>query len=164
LGFCASIVYKIPEEKRDMPRFPMIGMSPDVWGPFFWTTMHIVSLGYSPKPSEKEQEAAIKFYESLAYTIPCPICREHYSYLLEKMPIAQAVGSRDDLVLWVFNVHNAVNNQLGKPEITFDQYIQSMTALSKRSSFSIHQPNIVLGLSIGAAAGIAAYYFYQKAK
>lgn len=145
-------------------RFPMIGMSPDVWGPFFWTTMHIVSLGYNPKPTEHEQQAAIKFYESLAYTIPCPVCREHYSHLLEKMPISQAVGSRDELVLWVFTVHNSVNNQLGKPEITFDKYIQTMTALSKRSSFSIDQPNLLMGLLIGSAAGIAAYYFYQKSK
>lgn len=148
-------------------RFPMIGMSPDVWGPFFWTTMHIVSLGYSPKPSEKEKEAAIKFYESLAYTIPCPICREHYSHFLGEMPIKDAVNSRDELIDWVFTVHNRVNQQLGKPAISFDQYIKNMTALSKRSSFSIDPSQsitLTLGLCIGAAAGIAAYVFYQKAK
>jgi hypothetical protein len=152
---------KITDEKRDMSqRFPMIGMSPDVWGPYFWTTMHIASLGYSPHPTEQEQKAAIAFYESLKYMIPCPICRDHYSYLLESRPIAQAVGSRDALVAWVFDIHNSVNQQLGKPEITFDAYIQSMTALSKRP-FSIDM--LGMGLLIGSALGIA-YYFYQKTK
>jgi hypothetical protein len=157
-------LYKIPDEKRDMSqRFPMIGMGPEIWGPFFWTTMHIVSLGYNPQPTPKEQQAAIKFYESLAYTIPCPVCREHYSHFLEKMPIAQAVGSRDDLVLWVFNVHNNVNAQLGKPEITFEQYIQTMKNLSKPVSSSDTR-NMILSAGLGLSVGIAAYYFYQKSK
>jgi hypothetical protein len=158
-------------------RFPMIGMSPDVWGPFFWTTMHIVSLGYSPRPTEAEKGAAIKFYESLAYTIPCPVCREHYKHFLQEMPIQNAVGSRDELIDWVFTIHNRVNQTLGKPVISFDQYIQSMSALSKRSSFSIDSSTIntintinttaiitTTAIAVSVSAAIALYIFYHKSK
>lgn len=149
--------------------FPPIGMSPAVWGPIFWTTMHIVSLGYSPKPTEEEQYAATAFYNSLAHTIPCPICRTHYSMFLKSMPVEEAVGSRDELIQWVFTIHNKVNTQLGKKEITFEQYIQTMQRLSEKDSIQIGSSspsaaNILAYAGIGALLGAAGFYFYQKSK
>ena len=86
-----------------MSKFPPLGMSPAVWGPIFWSTMHIVSLGYSNTPTEEEQRAATQFYESLAYVIPCPICKDHYRHFLQEMP--PTVNNRDALVAWVFTIH-----------------------------------------------------------
>ena len=65
------------------PVFPQIGMGPDVWGPLFWSTMHIVTLGYAETPTKEEQDAATQFFNSLAIVIPCPICRAHYSHFLQ---------------------------------------------------------------------------------
>jgi hypothetical protein len=148
------------------PRFPPIGMSPGVWGPFFWTTMHIASLGYSRTPSQAEQDAAAQFYESLAYMIPCPICRSHYTEFLAEMPVRSAVQSRDALIEWVFTLHNRVNNRLGKPEITFAQYVEHMTALSQQATFSTRPAPVswVVALCAGAALGVAAYAVYQTKK
>ena len=142
------------------PKFPPMGMSPDVWGPIFWNTMHIVSLGYNPDPSKKEQEDAIRFYKSLETMLPCGVCRAHYSEFLREMPVEQAVGSRDDLIYWVFRLHNKVNVNLGKREFTFDEYIQSMRVLgaggSNRSVFT--PSNIAIAFILAAIVGGAVYY------
>jgi hypothetical protein len=145
------------------PKFPAIGMGPDVWGPIFWTTMHIVSLGYSQSPTKEEQEAAIAFYRSLSEMIPCPICKVHYRQHLKTAPIESAVNNRDELVFWVFSLHNKVNVQLGKPEITFDQYIKNMQALSKGGPVRLPQQSatnaLVGALAIAGIMG-GAYYLY----
>jgi hypothetical protein len=143
------------------PKFPPMGMSPDVWGPIFWHTMHIVSLGYNPEPSKQEQDDAIRFYKSLERMLPCGICRSHYSEFLREIPVEQAVGSRDDLIYWVFRLHNKVNVNLGKREFTFDEYIQAMRNLgagggTNRSLFT--PSNIALVFIIAAIVGGAVYY------
>ena len=143
------------------PKFPPMGMSPDVWGPIFWHTMHIVSLGYNPEPSKQEQDDAIRFYKSLETMLPCGICRAHYSEFLREMPVEQAVGSRDDLIYWVFRLHNKVNVNLGKREFTFDEYIQAMRSLAasggaKRALFT--PSNIAIAFLLAAIVGGAVYY------
>jgi hypothetical protein len=138
-----------------------MGMSPDVWGPIFWNTMHIVSLGYNPEPSKREQDDAIRFYKSLETMLPCGICRSHYSQFLQEMPVEQAVGSRDDLIYWVFQLHNKVNANLGKRQITFDEYIQNMRRLaaSESSNTWFTPSNMALLLVLAAIVGGTAYYY-----
>ena len=154
--------------------FPPIGMNPSVWGPVLWTTMHIVTLGYSPMPTEEEKAAAIQFFESLVFMIPCPICREHYKMHIEKYPVRNAVGSRDMLIYWVFSVHNEVNKQLKKKELTVEEFIQHLQRLSAKERIQIPEPTPPpdyslpiyggTGLALGVIVGIAGYYFYQKHK
>ena len=107
--------------------FPPYGIGPAVWGPYFWTTMHIVSLGSPAAPSTEEKEGIRMFYESLQIVIPCPICRTHYKEALATIPIR--LGSRNELVEWVYDIHNHVNEQLGKPVFPWDSFIATMRAL-----------------------------------
>jgi len=88
---------------------------PAVWGPLFWHTIHITALGYPKDPSYAQKRAAKEFFESLAHLIPCPVCREHYSTYLQKMPIIPHLDRRDDLFKWTVELHNSVNQILGKP-------------------------------------------------
>lgn len=149
-----------------MNTFPPIGMSPAVWGPIFWTTMHIVSLGYSTNPTTKEQEGAVQFYESLQEVIPCPICRSHYKEFLTNMPVREAVKNRTTLIQWVFNIHNEVNKKLNKPELSFEDYIKNMQTLASQSSVKLppsQSPASNMGLILtGVALGALGYYVYKK--
>lgn len=148
-------------------KFPPIGMSPSVWGPIFWTTMHIVTLGYPPNPSKEEQVSAANFFNSLAHMIPCPICKTHYSHFLAQEPVENAVTSRDALINWCFDLHNKVNQKLDKPTITFEQFIANMISLSNQTHIAL--PPSAFHTSIAGAlviAGLAgtAYYFYTRSK
>jgi len=154
-------------------KFPRMGMSPDVWGPIFWATMHIATLGYPVQPTQHDQEQAVHFYESLTVMIPCPICRDHYSHILTEMPVKDAVKGRDELINWVFRVHNKVNAQLDKPEITWEAYVNYMYRLAAQpklnlapsqpslpSSIATNTTTLILGILIGGAA----YGWYTKSK
>lgn len=145
-----------------METFPQIGMSPEVWGPFFWNTMHVVSLGYPESPSDDEKKAVIQFYNSLQYMIPCPICREHYHVLLKNSPVENVVNSRKELVWWLFNIHNEVNKQLNKRVITWEEFIKHIEHLrdSDTSSSDIVSP--ISFVVIGSICGVVGYYLYNK--
>jgi Erv1 / Alr family len=90
---------------------------PSVWGPLFWHTIHITALGYPANPSYSHKKAAKEFYESLAFLIPCPVCREHYERHLQKNPLTPHLDRRDDLFRWTVNLHNEVNATLEKPRL-----------------------------------------------
>lgn len=66
---------------------------PEVWGPFFWHTIHIAALGYSQEPNYSEKKAMKEFFESLQIIIPCPICRTHYISHMAKLPIGPSLDS-----------------------------------------------------------------------
>jgi FAD-linked sulfhydryl oxidase len=105
---------------------------PDVWGPFFWHTLHIAALGYPQEPSYSHKKAMKEFFESLQHIIPCPICRDHYASHLSKMPIGPSLDNRKDLFRWTIDLHNDVNEMLGKRKYTETEVIQYYTRLGKR--------------------------------
>ena len=105
---------------------------PEVWGPFFWHTIHIVALGYPQNPEYSDKKAAKEFFESMQNLIPCPICRKHYVSHMAKLPITTALDNRKDLFRWTIDLHNDVNEMLGKRKYTETEIIQYYTRLGAR--------------------------------
>jgi hypothetical protein len=95
---------------------------PEIWGPIFWSTLHIVSLAYPDTPSYPEKRAAKELYNSMSLLLPCPVCRKHYTAILQAMPIDNWLDNRTSLVEWVWKAHNQVNIQLEKPEISLSEF------------------------------------------
>jgi len=169
---------ELPENLKGTPppktdNFPPIGMGPAVWGPIFWKTMHIVTIGYPSFPTEDEQKAAIDFFESLQFMIPCPICKEHYKMNLQKFPIKDAVTDKQRLIRWLFNMHNTINAQLGKSEITWREFVFSIVELSVIPKFSFQEAaeaqrgrsfldtQSLLFLIAGIGIGVGGYMMYK---
>jgi hypothetical protein len=154
---------------------PGLNIPPTVWGPFFWHTMHLAALGYPKEPTYSEKRAAKEFYESLAYLIPCPVCKEHYADQLKKNPITPSLDTRKDLFLWTLNIHNIVNKSLGKPELTEQDSIVFYAKLgaagrspvwtsddfqsAEYKSFLIGAGSVI---GIGLAAGALAWIFSKS--
>jgi hypothetical protein len=148
-----------------------IALPPAVWGPIFWNTIHIVALGYSITPTDEEKKAAKQFYESLTYVIPCPICRVHYKSHLEELPVDAALGGRSDLIEWTWKIHNRVNEELGKPQITIDKFLDHISSLKPPSEQCCHVSamngswkSIAAIAAIGAVVGCCIYTFNRKSK
>ena len=106
---------------------------PEVWGPFFWHTIHIVTLGYPTEPTYSDKKSTKEFFESLQMLIPCPICRQHYTSHMAKLPIGPSLDSRKDLFRWAVNLHNEVNEMLGKRKYTETEVINYYTRLGARN-------------------------------
>ena len=150
-----------------------IRMPPEVWGPIFWRTLHIASLAYTDKPTERQKRNMKNFYESMVDVIPCPICRHHYEQNLKELPIDEALNSHMGLIVWVWTMHNKINVQLEKREFTFDEFIESMQMLGadakqkKPSSSSgtdrcSSSMSFVDGILLGAGVSLVGYYLYQE--
>lgn len=147
-------------------------LPPSVWGPFFWHTIHIVALGYPKNPTYTDKKSAKEFFESLAFLIPCAICRQHYSEHLVKNPITPYLDSRKDLLKWTVDIHNQVNKMLGKPEWLETDIISYYERLGQRDRSPVWTKDdmkevdyksfikgFILGSAILGGVGGAIYLF-----
>jgi len=92
-----------------------------VWGPRAWYWLHVFAINYNGTDKEKTLQRLVSFIR----TLPCHTCREHGTeYLKQNRP---DMSSSETFQLWVWNFHNSVNKKLGKPFVTFDEYLQKYT-------------------------------------
>ena len=114
---------------------------PEIWGPFFWHTIHIAALGYPSEPSYAHKKAAKELFESLTLLIPCPICKDHYIEHLSKYPITPHLDRRSDLFRWTLLLHNEVNKSLGKPTLTETDVLRGYERLGNLKRSPIWTPD-----------------------
>ena len=106
---------------------------PDVWGPMFWATFHIDSLGYSDEPTYSEKRAAKEFFNAVPFVLPCAVCRDHFTEVLKGLPVETWLDNRKSLTEWVWMVHNRVNARLGKSEITQAEFYKRYNEMAERA-------------------------------
>ena len=99
---------------------------PEIWGPKAWFFLESVAMAYSTDPTYEEKKAADNFFTSLKYMIPCEKCRNNYEKHLKIYPLTDKVlSSRDNLFMWIVNIHNSVNkNKTRSYDETFKYYMK----------------------------------------
>jgi hypothetical protein len=102
-------------------------IKPAIWGPHGWKFLHYVSLGYPNSPSYEDKSNYKQFYHSLQHVLPCEKCAMNYKQNLVKLPIDNHLESRDSLVKWVIDIHNLVNNELGKEKVSYEEALDLYT-------------------------------------
>lgn len=142
----------------------MLSFPPEVWGPFFWHTIHIVALGYPQEPTYLEKRSAKEFFESLQYLIPCPICRTHYQEHLQTYPLTPHLDSRQSLFRWTVVLHNAVNKSLNKSTVTEQEALRYYRRLGERGRSPVWTPQDMIeadtaALLRGIGIGIGSTLF-----
>lgn len=150
-------------------------MDSRVWGPHFWFVLHLVSFNYTDNPSTPDKENYKRFYESIGDILPCPNCRKHYKNYLSQFPIGIHLDTRMDLIKWVIQVHNFVNQSIGKPIYTVQQVLDTYANLDPVSPFIKININaiqrkkirkqygrILVYISIFTLISIALIYYHRK--
>lgn len=95
---------------------------PASWGSSFWVTAHTVAAAFPLDPTETDKNKFKAYFDSFEFVLPCTECRENWSSVLEKRPLIQAaLTSRIALCRWVLDVHNLVNEKLGKKTFNWKQ-------------------------------------------
>ena len=97
-------------------------MSPNVWGPKAWDFLHTLTFAYPHKPSKKEQESMLNFFNSLPDILPCKMCANHCRENLSDIP--PQVESKESLTKWLVEFHNEVNIQNGKPKYEYENAVK----------------------------------------
>lgn len=107
-------------DKPMVPVGPNEVVGPDRFGPSLWQGLHYISLGYPEKPTEEQKQKYKAFFLLLKDTLPCSLCANHYSDNLKKMPINDEVlETRENLVKWLIEFHNVVNEMKGKEVLEY---------------------------------------------
>jgi hypothetical protein len=97
-------------------------MDPQVWGRHLWISIHYIALGYPLKPSEIDRKNYSLFFKHLHTVLPCDACAKHYQQHLKDLPpIEQFLESPEELFKWTVLIHNKVNLDLGKPQLSYEQ-------------------------------------------
>jgi hypothetical protein len=102
-------------------------IEPCVFGNLFWTSLHLLSFDYDPVDKDRMKAYIL----SLGAVLPCPSCRDHFAAnITQRLPINdpsaisldQALQSKDLLTKWLYDFHNLVNEQTGKPANTWPTF------------------------------------------
>lgn len=136
-------------------------MNKNIWGPSGWLFMHSISFQYPENPTEEDKNNYRVFFESLKNTIPCPKCREHYSENLKQKPIQ--LNTRDELIQWVIDIHNEVNEKNSK-KIYSRQEVEKL--YSSKYNYSIEKNESIESnmnmLLIVILIFLIIFYFLKK--
>lgn len=90
---------------------------PALVGPGSWNVIH--RQAFSAQTPEKEKQF-ILLMKDICYGFPCKVCRGHCTEYIKNHPMEDYIGSVIDgkrlgLFIWSWKFHNAVNERLRKP-------------------------------------------------
>jgi hypothetical protein len=111
-------------------------MDPKIWGPHQWFMMHTISFTYPENPSPYDKRIYNDYYSSLKDVLPCDACKKHYNTFIMQHPLGPHLDKRRDLIQWVIDIHNFVNKNTGKPELSFDEVMYIYKNLKPISPFA----------------------------
>lgn len=97
-----------------------MGILPTVFGPFMWATIHYVCLAAPANLSDSDKKNYKTFFDILPAIIPCQSCGVHLSDNYNKLPIDNFLTTNKELFKWSVDLHNLVNSQLGKSQMSVD--------------------------------------------
>ena len=94
-----------------------MGIDGRIWGPHLWIFVSHIIMKYPIKPSNLDIVIMKSFFESIANTLPCEICQEHFQHAIIsgvkdiKLPPLDfsVLNSRDKLFKWWYDFHDYVN-------------------------------------------------------
>lgn len=110
-------------------------MDSNIWGPSAWIFLHTVTLNYPDNPTLNDKENYRIFFNELKNVLPCDKCKKHYLQNILETPIQ--LDSKKDLVKWLIEIHNKVNDLNNKPILTYDQVMEEYLNLySKKTSYN----------------------------
>lgn len=103
-------------------------IDPKLWGRYFWGTAHYITISYPSNPTQKEKQNVKLFFDLLTDLLPCENCRTHYKNNLTRYPLTdQILNSKSNLIKWLVNLHNEVNQRTGKKIISVEEAIINYT-------------------------------------
>jgi len=147
-------------------------MGTKLWGPDTWYVIHIIADS-SPDSFTREQTSQYeRFYRSLAYVLPCPICSVHYMDFMKNNP--PVFHSRMEALRWTVHAHNHANKVTGAKILSDQEGLDAIQAeISARNSGSVRgrrpypieylQDTVIFG-GVGVVIGIFLAYIFLSRK
>jgi hypothetical protein len=100
-----------------------INFKPTFWGDKLWIVINTIVFSFHKDHTlnENEHRALVLFCTSLPELLPCKSCRRHAKMGKGLFDGIEKLKTGKDIQQFVVNVHNSVNERLGKATVTWDQ-------------------------------------------
>ena len=59
--------------------------------------------------------------------LPCTICKQHYNEYLIRRPVEYHVDTRNELAVWLIDLHNEINSQNNKKILSYREVFDIYT-------------------------------------
>lgn len=137
---------------------------PNVWGPHYWFFLHSVAHSYPNNPNAVTKRKYYDLIQNMPLFIPIPEMGDKFSMLLDKYPVSPYLDKKQSFIRWVNFIHNKVNYQLGKPEMSNLESIDHYYSKYRHTSIILNEDiNIRKHYIFSALIFICLfliYYFY----
>ena len=91
-------------------------INPSWWGTSIWQTIYFITAVYPENPSNEKIESIRGFFKGLRHLLPCEHCQESYKKFSSEYDTnidnLENFRSRNNLILFVYNLRNKVNGKL----------------------------------------------------
>lgn len=127
---------------------------PAVWGPHYWFFLHTIAEIYPNAPDKSTKRKYYDLFTNMHIFLPVGTMSDRFSKLIQKYPITPYLDNRESLVRWVHFIHNKVNADIGKEEITLLEAIDRYQAHYKAppiiimEKLNIKKHHIYISLSL----------------
>lgn len=89
------------------------------WGPLIWKVLHCITIKIKDEEFPKERTKIIHMITNICSNLPCPQCASHAVGIIKKYKLKD-VTTKDDLIKFVYFMHNLVNKRLKKKIFPFE--------------------------------------------
>lgn len=93
------------------------------FGPAGWKFLFCIAANYPVTIDSRNkhhlalQKHYCSFFEMLKFMLPCVYCRRSYAKFIKKIPIQSYLGSRRDIMFWLYLIKDQVNKKLIRQEM-----------------------------------------------
>jgi len=138
----------------------------EIWGPHYWFILHTIALKYPNHPNDVTKKKYYDFISNLPLFIPDIPIGDKFAELLDKYPVTPYLDNNNTFSKWMHFIHNRVNEDLHKPIITYNEFLNQYYSLYKPKSdvdldgLKYREKMIYLGIILVVV--ILIYIIYKK--
>ena len=99
--------------------------NPSVWGPHYWFFLHSVGFTYPEMPTDGEKKKYYNLIISLPTFIPNNAAANNFQRLIDDYPVSSYLNSKNSFLKWIHFIHNKINAQIGKQEISYIEFVNT---------------------------------------
>lgn len=139
---------------------------PNVWGPHYWFFLMTMATSYPLKANDVTKKKYYDFINNLPIFIPHASIGNKFSQLIDKYPVSPYLEGKDQFLKWVNFIHNKINEEIGKDEISLAEALNAYYDLYKpkelifREQIKYRKKLLFGGLLVSLL--VSGYYLYKK--
>lgn len=116
----------------------------ETWGPYYWFVLHTIAAQYPIHPNDITKRKYYDLIQNFPLFLPNVEMGNKFGELLDVFPVLPYLKTRDSFMMWMYFIHNKINIQLNKPEITFEESLDEYNKIYVRHQKRGGAKNVVM--------------------